>query len=86
MQSPKRTATTATKNQVPPVYKEQTPKSNTSAKNSISGNKINLFFFISLGKFVKVKDKINAERTIQNHERVLSIAKLHIKQGIKATP
>ena len=35
---------------------------------------------------VKVKDKMREQSTIQNQDRVLSIAKLQIKQGKSATP
>ena len=43
-------------------------------------------FFIILGKFVNVNESRSAEATIQNQERVLSIAKLQIKQVKSATP
>ena len=50
------------------------------------GKKISLYFLIREGRFVNVKDKIRDDSTIQNQERVLLIAKLHMKQGISATP
>ena len=83
--SPRKMDNIAIQNQFPFVQRQHIPKSKHKLKYIESGNKINLCFFISLGRFVKVKDSSNEEATIQNQDNVPSIAKLHIKQGIKAT-
>lgn len=80
--NPNKIERNVTQNQFPPVYKQQTPKSKQRDKNIKRGNKISLYFLISLGRFVNVKAKINADNTIQNQVSPFSIAKLHIKQVI----
>ena len=59
-----------------------TPSNKHKAKYIKAGRKINLCFFINLGKLVNVNASINEDNTIQNHDNVPSIAKLQIKQVI----
>ena len=82
--TPSKTERDATQNQFPPVYKQQTPKSKHRDKNIESGNKINLYFLINFGRFIKVKARTNADNTIQNQVRPLLIAKSQIKHVIRA--
>jgi hypothetical protein len=82
--SPNKTAKLAIQNQEPFVYIQQIASSRQSARYEDNGSISNLCFLISFGRFVKVNAKINAESTIQNHESVLLIARLQIKQGNNA--
>ena len=68
------------KNQSPFVYIQQTPKSKHKDRNIERGIKISLCFFINLGRLVKLKESIKADKTIQNQERVPLTARLQIKQ------
>ena len=65
---------------------QQTPRSKQSAAYIEVGKIKSLCFFISLGRFVNVNASNSAEKTIQNQESVLSIAKLQIKHGMSAIP
>ena len=82
--NPNRTDMQGIRNQLPFEYIQHTPKRIQRAKYIESGIRINLCFFINLGKFVNVNASNNAASTIQNQDNVLLIAKLQIKQGINA--
>ena len=72
------------KNHFPLEYIQHTPKSKISASSVEIGIKISLYFLIKLGRFVSVKDKVSAEKTIQNQVKDLLIARSQIKHGISA--
>ena len=82
--NPNKTERAGIKKQFPLVYMQQTPNNKHNAKYIESGTKISLCFLINFGKLVKENASNNADATIQNQERVLSIAKLQIKHGMRA--
>lgn len=82
--NPSKTESVGIQNQFPWVYMQQTPSNKHIAKYIDSGTKINLCFLISFGRLVKVKARRSADKTIQNQVKLLLIAKLQIKHGIRA--